>query len=119
MARVKGGTTTRARHKKVLKKTSGQRGARSRLFRRANTSLMKALQYAYRDRRARKRDMRALWIARINAASRSHGVKYSVFMSWMAKAGIELDRRVLADIALQAPEDFTKILETAKRLAQA
>ena len=119
MARVKGGTTTRARHKKVLKKTRGQRGARSRLFRRANTSLMKALQYAYRDRRARKRDMRALWISRINAAARANGVAYSVFMNWMSKADIQLDRRVLADIALHAPEDFTKLVETAKRLAQA
>lgn len=119
MARVKGGTTTRARHKKVLKKTKGQRGARSRLFRRANTSMMKALQYAYRDRRARKRDMRALWIARISAAARLNGVKYSVLMGWMSKSDIHLDRRVLADLALHAPEDFTKIVETAKRLAQA
>jgi len=118
MARVKGGTTTRARHKKVLKKARGHRGARSRTFRRANTSIMKAAQYAYRDRRTKKRTMRALWIVRINAAARQHGVRYSELMNWLSKANIALDRRVLANVALERPEDFKQIIDTAKRLAQ-
>lgn len=117
MARVKGGVTTKARHKKVLKKTAGHRGARSRQFKRANTSLMKALQYGYIGRRLKKRDMRALWIQRINAAARLNGTKYSELQNWLGKSGIGLDRRVLADLAVHCPEDFGQIVETAKRLA--
>lgn len=117
MARVKGGVVTRARHKKVLKEAKGHRGARHKTFRRANTSVMKAQQYAYIHRRLKKRTMRALWIARINAAARQNGTRYSVLQSWLTKAGITLDRRVLADIALHAPEDFATIVETAKKLA--
>ncbi len=116
MPRVKGGTTTRARHKKVLKQASGHRGARSRLFRRANTSVMKALSYAYRDRRVRKREMRRLWIVRINAGARQNGTRYSELLSWLTKANIEVDRRVLADMALHQPEDFAKLVETARQL---
>ena len=119
MARVKGGTTTKARHKKVLKKARGHRGARSRTFRRANTSVMKAGQYAYRDRRNKKRTMRALWIIRINAAARQLGVKYSELMHWLTKAEIDLDRRVLAEMALERPEDFAKLVEQARALATA
>ena len=119
MARVKGGVHTRARHKKVLKAASGHRGARHRLFKRAVTSVMKAGQYAYNDRRLKKRSMRALWIARINAASRLNGVKYSQLIDWLTKSNMEMDRRVLADIALNSPEDFTKIIETARKTAGA
>jgi large subunit ribosomal protein L20 len=117
--RVKGGTTTRARHKKVLKAAAGHRGARSRTFRRANTSVMKANQYAYRDRRNKKRTMRALWIARINAAARANGLKYSDFIHGLSMVGIELDRRVLADLALTQPEDFARLVEQAKAAVQA
>ncbi|MFT7622637.1 MAG: large subunit ribosomal protein L20 [Myxococcota bacterium] len=117
MARVKGGVTSKARHKKVLKKARGHRGARSRLFRRASTSVMKAEQYAYRDRRNKKRTFRALWIARINAAARQHGVKYSQLIGWLSKAGVELDRRALADIALNHPADFAKIVDVARAAA--
>ena len=119
MPRVKGGATTRARHKKVLKRAKGHRGARSRIFTRANTSVMKAAQYAYRDRRQRKRMMRRLWIVRINAAARQNGVKYSELVHWMTKADIQIDRRVLADIALHEPAHFQQIIETARRLATA
>ena len=119
MARVKGGPQTRARHKKVLKRAAGHRGARSRIFRRANTSVIKSLQHAYRDRRLKKRSYRGLWIARINAAARQNGVRYSELMHWITKAGIEVDRRCLADIALHYPDDFTEIVQTAKRLAAA
>ena len=118
MPRVKGGSTTRARHKKVLKAARGHRGARHRTFRRANTSVMKAGQYAYRDRRNKKREMRRLWIVRINAAARANGTRYSELMSWLIKANIEVDRRVLADMALHTPEDFAKLVLTAKELGQ-
>ena len=117
MSRVKGGVHTKARHKRVLKKASGQRGARSRIFTRANTSVMKSLQYAYVGRRLKKRDMRALWIQRINAAARMNGTKYSELQNWLTKAQIGLDRRVLANIAVHCPEDFGQIVETAKALA--
>jgi large subunit ribosomal protein L20 len=117
MARVKGGVHTKARHKKVLKKAAGHRGARSRIFTRANTSVMKSLQYAYVGRRLKKRDMRALWIQRINAAARMNGTKYSELQNWLNKAAIGLDRRVLANIAVHHPADFGQIVETAKHLA--
>ncbi len=119
MPRVKGGATTKARHKKVLKKAKGHRGARHKLFTRATTSVMKAEAYAYRDRRNKKRVARAPWIVRINAGARANGTKYSQLMNWLATAGIELDRRVLADIALHHPADFTKIVATARQLAGA
>ncbi len=119
MARIKGGVRTHARHKKILKAARGHRGARHRLFRRANTSVMKAGQYAYVGRRLKKRDMRSLWIERINAASRQLGVTYSKLIGWLTKSGMELDRRVLADMALNAPTDFAKVVDTARRLAGA
>ena len=119
MARVKGGVHTRASHKKVLKAASGHRGARHRLFRRANTSVMRAGQNAYNDRRLKKRSMRGLWIARINAAARLNGVKYSQLIDWLTKSNMEMDRRVLADIAVHSPADFTKIIETARAAAGA
>jgi large subunit ribosomal protein L20 len=115
--RVKGGTRTRARHKKVIKKAAGHRGARHKTFRRANTSVMKAGQYAYRDRRNKKREIRALWIQRINAAARLNGTKYSELLNWLKTAHIDLDRRVLADIALHYPEHFGKIVAKAKELS--
>ena len=116
MARVKRGVTTHARHKKVLKKARGYQGARSRSYRVARQAVTKAGQYAYRDRRQRKRVFRALWIARINAAARLNGLSYSRFMSGLRKAGVELDRKVLADIAVHHQEAFA---ELAKRAATA
>src|ERR1700733_6542721 len=99
MARVKRGVTARARHKKILAKAKGYYGARSRVFRIAKQAVIKAAQYAFNDRRLRKREFRALWIVRINAAARSHGMRYSTFMNGLKKAAIEVDRKVLADIA--------------------
>lgn len=112
--RAKGGTKTRRRHKKVVAFTKGQRGTKHRLFRRANEAMMKSLVYAYRDRRNRKRDFRRLWITRINAATRSHGLNYSQFMHGLKTAGVELDRKVLADIAVRDAEGFAELVETAK-----
>src|SRR5690242_5271629 len=100
MARVKRGVTARAKHKKVLAKAKGYYGARSRVFRVAKQAVIKAAQYAYRDRRVKKRNFRALWIMRINAAAREHGLSYSVFINGLKKAAIEIDRKVLADIAV-------------------
>ncbi len=116
MARVKRGVTTHARHKKVLKKAKGYQGARSRSYRVARQAVTRAGQYAYRDRRQRKRVFRALWIARINAAARLNGISYSRFMSGLRKAGIELDRKILADIAVHHQEAFADL---AKRAAAA
>src|SRR6185295_2108569 len=101
MARVKRGVTARARHKKVLEKAKGYYGARSRVFRAANQAVIKAGQYAYRDRRVRRRDFRALWIVRINAAAREHGLSYSAFIHGLKKADIQIDRKILADIAVR------------------
>ncbi len=112
--RVKGGPQTQRRHKKVLKLTKGQRGSKHRLFKRANEAMMKSLEYAYRDRRNRKREFRRLWITRINAAARQNEMSYSVFMNGLKKAGIELDRRALADIAMHDPTAFSHLAETAK-----
>jgi large subunit ribosomal protein L20 len=109
MARVKTGYTRRRRHKKVLKLTAGQWGTRGRLFRRSNEAMLKSLFYSYRDRRARRGDMRRLWIARVNAAARQNGLSYSRLIHGLKKAGIELDRKVLADIAVRDPGTFTKI----------
>jgi large subunit ribosomal protein L20 len=113
MARVKGGYVTRRRHKKILKLTKGQWDTRHKLFRRANEAMMKSLWYAYRDRRQRRRMLRRLWISRINAASRSHNVKYSQLIHGLKQNNIELDRKILADIAVRDPQTFGKIVETA------
>ena len=114
MARVKRGTTTHARHKKVLKSAKGYRGRNSTVFRVAVEKVEKAGQYAYRDRRVKKRNFRALWIQRINAGARQHGLTYSQFMHGLNKAGIELDRKVLADLAAREPEGFGTVVEQAK-----
>jgi large subunit ribosomal protein L20 len=110
MTRVKGGPDTRRRHKKILKMAAGHRGAKSRQFRSANESVIHALAYAYRDRRTRKRTMRALWITRINAAARSHGLSYSRFMHLLQEANVGLDRKMLADLAVRDPETFERIV---------
>lgn len=114
MTRVKGGTVTRRRHKKVLKMTKGQYGTRHRLFRRANEAMMKSLRYAYRDRRNRRRDLRRLWIARINAAARQNGLNYSRFMYGLKQAGIELDRKSLAELAVTDSNAFAELVEVAR-----
>jgi large subunit ribosomal protein L20 len=114
MPRVKRGVTARSRHKKVLDQAKGFRGRRKNVFRIANEAVMKAGQYAYRDRRVRKREFRALWIARINAAARECGMTYSVFMNGLKKAAIELDRKVLADLAVFDKPAFAKIASQAK-----
>ena len=109
MPRVKRGVTARARHKKVLAKAKGFRGRRGNVYRVAKEAVMKAGQYAYRDRRTKKRDIRALWIQRINAAVRELGMSYSAFMNGMKKAKIEIDRKVLADLAVLDKPAFAKI----------
>jgi large subunit ribosomal protein L20 len=114
MPRVKRGVTARARHKKVLKKAKGYYGARSRVYRVATQAVTKAGQYAYRDRRQRKRQFRALWIARINAGARMFGISYSRMIDGMNKANIGLDRKVLADLAVHDIDTFGKIAEKAK-----
>ena len=114
MSRVKRGVIAHARHKKILKLAKGYRGRNKNVFRVAVEKVEKALQYAYRDRKAKKRSFRALWIQRINAATRLHDMTYSRFMCGLNKAGIELDRKVLADIALKEPANFAKLVETAK-----
>ncbi len=114
MSRVKRGVTARARHKKVLALAKGYRGRRGNVYRIAKEAVMKAGQYAYRDRRQRKRQFRALWIARINAAARECGMTYSVFMHGLKKASIEVDRKVLADIAVFDKPAFANFVEKAK-----
>jgi len=114
MPRVKRGVTAHARHKKVLEQAKGFRGRRNSVFRIAKEAVMKAGQYAYRDRRLKKRDFRALWIARINAAVRELGMSYSVFMNGLKKASIDIDRKVLADLAVHDKVAFTRIAEQAK-----
>lgn len=114
MARVKRGTVTKARHKKILKKAKGYYGARSRTFRAANQAVTKAGQYAYRDRRQRKRQFRALWIARINAAARECELSYSRFINGLKKANIEIDRKVLADMAVNDKAGFKVLADQAK-----
>ena len=111
--RVKVGPQTHRRHKKVLALTKGQRGSKHRLFKRANEAMMKSLQYAYRDRRNRKRDFRRLWITRINAATRQNDMSYSKFMYGLKKAGVELDRKVLADLAVHDPKSFAAVVSEA------
>ena len=114
MPRVKRGVTAHARHKKMLDLAKGYRGRRKNVYRIAKQAVMKAGQYAYRDRRQRKRQFRALWIARINAAARECGLSYSVFMNGLKKACIEVDRKVLADLAVFDKKAFEKIVEQAK-----
>jgi large subunit ribosomal protein L20 len=114
MARIKRGTTTKARHKKVMAQTKGYRGRSNNTFRAAVQRLEKALQYAYRDRRNRKRDFRALWIQRINAAARSEGLTYGRLMHGLKTAGIEIDRKVLADIAVRDQAGFTSLAKQAQ-----
>ena len=113
MPRTTKSVTAKAKHKKVLSKTKGHYGARSRLYKTAKQSNIKSLQYAFRDRKNRKRSFRSLWIARINAASRSLGVSYSVLISSMAKKNINLDRKILSDIAISDSVTFEKIVKTA------
>lgn len=114
MARVSRGVTSHARHKKILKLAKGYRGRNSTNFRIALEKVEKGLQYAYRDRRAKKRTFRQLWITRINAGVRQHGMTYSQFMNGMKLAGIELDRKVLADMAALEPESFKALVDTAR-----
>lgn len=114
MAHVKRGTTTHARHKKILKLAKGFRGRSKSCYRIAVERVERAMQYAYRDRRTKKRDFRALWIQRINAATREHGMTYSRFINGLLKAGIEIDRKVLADLAVREPAAFKAIVEQAQ-----
>ena len=114
MPRVNRGVTARARHKKVLKKSKGFRGRRGNVYRVAKEAVMKAGQYAYRDRRNQKRDFRVLWIARINAAAREAGITYSKFMAGLKKGAIDIDRKVLADLAVNDKPAFGRIVEQAK-----
>ncbi len=114
MARVKRGVTARARHKKILRKAKGYYGARSKIYRVAKQAVIKAGQYAYRDRRQRKRVFRALWITRINAAARMNGLSYSRLINGLKLAEIDVDRKVLADIAVHDPEAFTAVADAAK-----
>lgn len=114
MARVKRGVTTHARHKKVLTRAKGYRGRAKSSFRIAIERTEKGMQYAYRDRRVRKRNFRALWIQRINAGAREHGMTYSQFMNGIKQAGIDLDRKVLADLAAREPDAFKAIVDQAR-----
>ncbi|KAA1171300.1 50S ribosomal protein L20 [Marinobacter salinexigens] len=114
MARVKRGVVARRRHKKVLKQAKGYYGARSRVFRVAKQAVIKAGQYAYRDRRNRKRAFRALWIARINAGARANGLSYSRLIAGLKKANVEIDRKVLADLAMNEQQAFAAVVEKAK-----
>ncbi len=114
MPRVKGGRTARRRHKKVLKQAKGHRAGRHSLFRQANESVMHALQYAYEHRRDRKGDFRRLWIVRINAAARLNGLTYSTLMNGLQRAQVEIDRKVLADLAVRDTSAFAKLAETAR-----
>ncbi|MEE8189149.1 MAG: 50S ribosomal protein L20 [Kiloniellales bacterium] len=114
MARVKRGVTTHARHKKVIKQAKGYYGRNKNVFRAAIERVEKGLQYAYRDRRTRKRNIRGLWIQRINAGAREHGLTYSQFMNGIKRAGIEVDRKVLSDLASREPEAFKALAEKAQ-----
>ena len=114
MTRVKGGPQGHLRHKRILKITKGQRGAKHRLFKRANEAMLKSLWYATRDRRVRKRDLRKLWIARINAAARLNGTTYSKLVAALKKANIDLNRKMLADIAVREPATFAAVVAKTK-----
>lgn len=114
MARVKGALNTRKKHKKVLKLAKGFRGGESRIYRTANQAVMRSMQNAYIGRKRRKRDFRRLWIARISAAAKMNGMNYSTFMDGLKKANIEMNRKMLSEIAIADPQAFTKLVETAK-----
>ena len=114
MARVKGAMVTKKKHKKILKLAKGYRGAKSKLFRTANEAVMKSLKYAYIGRKQKKRDFRRLWIARISAAAKMNGMNYSTFMNGLKKANIEMNRKMLSEIAIADPAAFTQLVETAK-----
>ena len=115
MARIKGGMNAKKKHKRVLKLAKGYRGARSKQYRVAKQSVMRALEESYTGRKQKKRQFRQLWIARINAAARINGLSYSVFMNGLKKAGVELDRKVLSDMAINDPEAFASLVEVAKK----
>ena len=117
MPRVKGGTITRARHKKILKLARGYRGSKHRLFKTANAQVLKSLMYAYRDRRQKKRDFRKLWIARINAAARLNGLSYSKLIHGLKVAGVEVNRKMLADLAVNDGKAFAELATLAKAQA--
>jgi large subunit ribosomal protein L20 len=119
MPRVKRGVAAHARHKKILKLTKGHRASRHNLIRDANESMLHALSYAYRHRKERKGDMRRLWITRINAASRLGGLSYSTFIAGLHQAGIEVDRKILADMAVQDPQGFGRLVEVASEATRA
>lgn len=114
MPRVKSGVTAHKRHKKILKLAKGYRGARSKLFRKATETVLKAGAYAYRDRRNKKREIRRLWITRINAAARLNGISYSKLIFGLTKAGVTVDRKMMAELAVSDPNAFTKLVEVAK-----
>lgn len=114
MARVKGAMHTRKRRKKILKLAKGYRGAKSKLYKTANQAVMKSLVYAYRDRKNKKREFRQLWIARINAATRMNGMSYSQFMNGLKKNGIEINRKMLSEIAVSDPAAFAKLVEKVR-----
>ncbi len=114
MARVKGAMVTKKKHKKILKLAKGYRGAKSKLFRTANEAVMKSLKYAYIGRKQKKRDFRRLWIARISAAAKMNGMNYSTFMNGLKKANIEINRKMLSEIAIADPAAFTALVEKAK-----
>lgn len=114
MPRAKTGTVRRQRHKRILKRAKGYRGLRSKSFRVAQQTLLNAADYSYRDRRDKKNDFRRLWIARINAGARLEGMSYSTLMGGLRKAGVELDRKILADLAVQQPEAFKQLVEVAR-----
>jgi large subunit ribosomal protein L20 len=118
LSRVKRGVTTHRRHKKILALTKGQRATRHKLFRRANEALLHSLNYAYIHRRERKGDMRRLWITRVNAAVRAQGLSYSQFIDGLKKSGVEINRKILADMAVKDPEAFTHLVTVAKGEAQ-
>ena len=118
MPRVKRGVTSHRRHKKILSQTKGHRGTKHRLIKRANESMIKSLAYAYAHRRERKGDMRRLWILRVNAACRARGITYSKFMDGLKKSGIEINRKMLADMAVREPESFSSLAAMAGGKAQ-
>lgn len=115
--RVKGGPKTRRRHKKMLQLSEGFRGRRGNCFKHAKRGVQKALQYSYRDRRAKKRDFRKLWIARINAGVRANGISYSRFILGMKKSGLQLDRKVLSEMAIHFPQAFQQVVQLAQKSA--
>ncbi|MCW5935107.1 MAG: 50S ribosomal protein L20 [Fimbriimonadia bacterium] len=114
MARVKGGTVTRRRHKKTLKRAEGYYGAKRKLYRKAHEQVMKSLMYAYRDRRQRKRDFRRLWITRISAACRANGIRYHEFIHGLTERGVDVDRKMLSDIAIRDPKAFEQLVQQAR-----